>query len=61
MTDLQRQLVFATLLGDLTPLPHGDLARMVLEAVACDQLEELEPIIDRMLTEAFFEGVKVSA
>lgn len=52
MRDDQRQLLFGALLGDISMLPSRHPAREVLEQVALGQLNDLEPIIDRMLDEA---------
>ena len=52
MTDLQRQLVFAKLLGDVSMFQPGDIARTVLEEVALRQLNDLESVIDEILEEA---------
>lgn len=52
MTDEQRAQVHAVLAGDLSELPPSDPARMALECFARAEVNELEPIIDRMLAEA---------
>ena len=48
MNDSERQLVFDVLLGDVSALRPEDLARKVLEDLALVQLNDLEPVIDRI-------------
>ena len=52
MTNAQRKAVYDRLLGDVSMLQPGCIARTVLEEVALRQLNDLEPVIDEMIAKA---------
>lgn len=49
MRELHRARLFAVLLGKTDGMPPG--TRIVLEAIAAEQLAEIEPVLDRILQE----------
>jgi hypothetical protein len=56
MTDEQRKRIYEALLGDVSMFAAGDLARQTLEESALKQLEAVEPLIEKMLAEAWTAG-----